>query len=250
MTHSIAVITSCLNAAATLEECILSVSGQTVLAEHIVMDGGSMDGTAAILQRNSGRISRFVSEPDHGQYDALNKGIRLANPDIIGILHADDSFSDEHVLNDIVNAFTDSAVDAVYADLDYVDRENPTKVVRHWVSGPFDRRKVHQGWIPPHPTFFVRKRFFDEFGDYRLDMGTAADYELMLRFILIHDLNLKYIPRVLVKMKTGGASNASLSARWAANRMDRKAWAVNGLKPYPWTLIAKPLRKVGQWLPR
>lgn len=101
--------------------------------------------------------------------------------------------------------------------------------------------------MPPHPTFFVRRECFEKHGLYRLDMGTAADYELMLRFMLVGGIRVKYIPRVLVKMRVGGASNASLRARWRANRMDHKAWEVNGLKPFPWTLVAKPLRKVGQW---
>ena len=128
-----------------------------------------------------------------------------------------------------------------------MDRADPARIVRRWKAGDYSPRQFYQGWMPPHPTFFVRRRCFEQFGGYRLDLGTAADYELMLRFLLVHGLRAQYIPRVLVKMRVGGASNVSLLARLRANRMDRKAWDVNGLRPRPWTLLAKPARKMGQW---
>jgi glycosyltransferase len=155
--------------------------------------------------------------------------------------------ADEGVLQAVIDAFSDAEVDAVYGDLVYIDRINTSGIVRQWRAGEFSRRKMYNGWMPPHPTFFVRREYFEKYGLYRLDLGTAADYELMLRFLLVHKVRVKYIPRVLVNMRAGGASNVSLRARWDANRMDRKAWQVNGLKPYPWTLWAKPMRKLGQW---
>jgi glycosyltransferase len=143
-------------------------------------------------------------------------------------------------------AFADPAVAACYGDLCYVDRTDPARVVRYWRAGAFRPERFRQGWMPPHPTFFVRRRLYAELGVYREDLGTAADYELMLRF-LKHGVRLAYIAEVLVHMRRGGASNASWRARLAANRMDRQAWRVNGLRPYPWTTWVKPLRKVGQW---
>ena len=128
-----------------------------------------------------------------------------------------------------------------------MDREAPSRVTRPWRSGQYRREKFYAGWMPPHPTFYLRRRLYREHGGYRLDLGTAADYELMLRMLLQHQAAAAYIPQVLVHMRTQGMSNASISNRLKANRNDRKAWQVNGLRPRPWTLVAKPLRKVGQW---
>jgi glycosyltransferase len=129
-----------------------------------------------------------------------------------------------------------------------VDSANTEKVVRVWRSGGFAPGKFYWGWMPPHPTFFVRRSVYQRLGGFNLDLGSAADYELMLRFLVRHRLKTAYIPEVLVKMRTGGISNRSLLNRLKANRMDRRAWEVNGLRPYPWTLPLKPLRKIGQWL--
>ena len=243
----LALITPSLNSAATLEDCIRSVASQSRPVVHLLIDGGSTDGTLDIASRNGGHFQQVISAADQGIYDALNKGIGLAQSEIIGTLHADDLLADERVIESVLDAFSDPDIDAVFGDLDYVDRADPSRIVRHWRAGPYAPRQFYQGWMPPHPTFFVRRRCFEQFGRYRLDLGTAADYELMLRFLLVHAIRVRYIPRVLVKMRVGGASNASLLARMRANRMDRKAWAVNGLRPRPWTLLAKPVRKMGQW---
>ena len=124
------------------------------------------------------------------------------------------------------------------------------KIVRYWRSGEFDARKFYWGWMPPHPTFFVRRSVYERYGYFNLEMGTEADYELMLRFLVKHGVSSEYLPEIIVKMRSGGASNVTLGSRLRANRMDRKAWEVNGLAPYPWTLLMKPLRKVGQWVSR
>ena len=246
----VSVITASFNSDATLEDCIHSVFGQTEVVEHILIDGGSTDSTAMVVEKNRASLSKVSMEPDRGMYDALNKGIGRADRGIIGLLHADDIYADEQVIESVVDAFSDPAVEAVYGDLEYVERDSPDKIVRRWQAGTFEPRRFYHGWMPPHPTFFVRRKLYDQFGLYRLDMGSAADYELMLRFLLVHGVKVQYIPRVLVKMRIGGVSNASLLARLRANRMDRKAWKVNGLRPYPWTIIAKPARKLGQWRAR
>jgi glycosyltransferase involved in cell wall biosynthesis len=195
-------------------------------------------------------ISHIVSESDQGIYDAMNKGIRLAQGDIVGILNADDFYASSDILAKVAAIFADPAIDACYGDLVYMDSTDTGKVVRYWRSGAFSPRKFYWGWMPPHPTFFVRRWVYERFGLFNLDLGSAADYELMLRFLVKHQINVAYIPEVLVKMRTGGVSNVSLQNRLKANRMDRKAWTINALKPYPWTLWLKPLRKIGQWVKR
>lgn len=223
------------------------MASQSHPVAHLLIDGGSIDGTLDIAARHSGHFQQVTSASDQGIYDALNKGIALAQSEIIGTLHADDLLADDQVIESVLDAFNDPDIDAVYGDLDYVDRADPTRTVRRWKAGAYAPRQFYHGWMPPHPTFFVRRRFFAQFGRYRLDLGTAADYELMLRFLLVHGVRAHYIPRVLVKMRLGGASNVSMAARLRANRMDHKAWNVNGLSPRPWTLLAKPVRKIGQW---
>jgi len=257
----VSIITATYNSENTIRDCLSSIQGQRdVAVEHIVIDGGSKDRTAAIV-RNSGNVSQFISEPDHGIYDAMNKGIKQATGDIIGILNGDDFYLGENTLSQVVDSFSDPGVDACYGDLVYVcqgtvarqqgteflAQERTFKVVRYWKSGKFNLRKFYWGWMPPHPTFFVRRELYERYGLFNLELGSAADYEIMLRFLVKHQVHVAYIPEVLVRMRTGGVSNASLKNRLAANRMDRKAWMVNGLHPYPWSLWMKPLRKVGQW---
>ncbi|MEM6638934.1 MAG: glycosyltransferase family 2 protein [Pseudomonadota bacterium] len=250
MSVSLSLITATFNAAATLEDNIRSVAGQTAPVEHILVDGGSRDNTMHIVDAHRTHFAQVVSEPDDGLYDAMNKGIRIANGDVVGILNADDFYPESGVLDAVSRAFEDSSIGACYGDLWYVDGEDTERVTRRWTSGRFDPKKFYWGWMPPHPTFFVRRELYDEFGDFNLALGSAADYELMLRFLLRHKVGARYIPRVLVHMRAGGVSNASVANRLAANRMDREAWRVNHLEPYPWTTVAKPLRKIGQWIKR
>ena len=248
MPVSIAIITATLNSEEHIGTCLESLHRQSVRPIQVLVDGGSSDGTLAIAKPFHRPGDIMLSEPDHGIYDALNKGIARTKAEVIGVLHADDFYAHQGVIEKVAQAFGDESVDAVYGDLDYVDRQTPEKVVRRWRSGDFKSEKFYWGWMPPHPAFFVRSKFFDQLGGYRLDLGTSADYELMLRFLLVNKLRATYLPGVLVKMRTGGASNVSLTARWNANRMDRQAWRVNELQPRPWTLVAKPLSKFGQWI--
>ena len=178
----------------------------------------------------------------------MNKGIAMATGDIVGILNADDYYPSNDVLEKVTEQFKDPTIGACYGDLLYVDAENTEKVVRTWKSGDFEPEKFYWGWMPPHPTFFVRRELYEKFGGFNLGLGSAADYELMLRFLLKNHVKAAYIPEVLVRMRVGGVSNASFANRIKANRMDRKAWGVNDMRPYPWTLIAKPVRKLVQWL--
>jgi glycosyltransferase len=246
MNKTISIITATLNSASSIRDCMDSLRSQIFLASHIVIDGGSTDRTMEIVKSYS-HVTKIVSEPDDGIYEAMNKGITLATGDIIGILNADDFYANNNVLAKISKVFENDTIQSCYADLVYVDKYQIDKVVRHWHAGDYNYRFFFWGWMPPHPTFFVRRSVYEKYGLFNLDLGSAADYELMLRFLLKHRISTAYIPEVLVKMRLGGASNTSLKNRLKANRMDRKAWEVNGLKPYPWTIPLKPLRKIPQY---
>lgn len=243
-------MTATFNSESTIRENLDSVNGQRgVYKEHIIIDGVSTDGTLGIL-RGYPHVTKLVSEPDSGIYHAMNKGIGIAECDIIGILNSDDTYSDEGVLASVVETFDRTGADVVYGDLVYTSPSDPSRILRTWKSGQYRKGLFKWGWMPPHPTFFVRRDVYLKYGLFNLEMGTSADYELMLRLMHKHGLKWAYIDRVLVRMRSGGASNKSLSARLKANRNDRKAWEVNGIKPYWFTMYLKPIRKLGQFLVR
>ena len=246
----ISIITVCHNAEATISDCLASIQSQTCPVEHILIDGRSADRTMDIIRAQSGPRAKVISEPDHGIYDAMNKGLRLATGDIVGILNADDCYATPDILAKVRQTFADPGTDACYGDLLYVDGSNTERICRYWRSGHFAPSRFYWGWMPPHPTFFVRRSVYEKYGGFNLDLGSAADYEIMLRFLLKHRISTRYIPEVLVKMRTGGVSNASITNRLKANTMDRQAWRVNGLTPFPWTLWLKPARKIGQYFLR
>ena len=244
---SITLITPVWNNAATIGHCMRSIAEQTVTCQHILVDGASTDGTLDVIEAQRGPNTLVISGPDQGMYDAINKGLKLATGEIVGVLNADDYYPTNDVLQLVEDAFADKSVDATYGDLLYVDREDTSKIIRTWKSGDYKRDKFYAGWMPPHPTFFMRRSLYEQYGGYRLDLGSAADYELMLRMLMKHEANATYIPQVLVHMRNEGMSNASLRNRIKANRFDRQAWRVNEIKPRPWTVVAKPLGKLGQW---
>jgi glycosyltransferase len=246
----ISIITATYNSAATVRDTLECIRTQRhPLIEHIVVDGASGDNTLDIV-KDFPHVAKLVSEKDKGIYDAMNKGIGMATGEVVGILNSDDVYTDDKVLSDVAAAFEDQNVMTVYADLQYVHQENLQKVLRNWVSGPFRRRNFYYGWMPPHPTFFVRREIYNSVGLFLPQLRSSADYELMLRILLKHGYCANYIPRVIVKMRAGGASNASLHNRLLANREDRMAWKVNGLHPYFFTLYMKPLRKISQFVIR
>lgn len=246
----ISVITVTFNSSATVGEAIDSVAQQRdVDVEHIIVDGGSIDDTMDVV-RSHPHIKKALSEPDRGMYDAMNKGIAMAEGDLVGILNSDDLYHDPHVLSRVSEAFRDPSVDIAYGDLEYVSEGNVDRVLRYWKAGGYREGLFKWGWMPPHPTFFVRREVYAKHGLFNLDIGTSADYEMMLRLMHIRGLKAAYIDRVLVRMRAGGASNESIAARWRANRNDRKAWEVNGVRPYWYTMYLKPIRKVGQYLLR
>jgi len=244
----ISIITATYNSAVTVRDTLVSVSGQDHSGiEHIIIDGGSKDNTLDIV-REFPHVAQIVSEKDRGIYDAMNKGIGLASGDIVGILNSDDVYSDAFVLSDVAKAFADPSVQALYADLQYVFPDDLSRVQRTWKSGRFRKENFYYGWMPPHPTFFVRRGIYERCGLFNLELRSAADYEIMLRILLKKGISAFYLPRVIVKMRAGGVSNASLANRLRANREDRLAWKLNDLRPYFFTLYLKPLRKIHQFI--
>mgnify|MGYP001278560050 CR=1 FL=1 len=204
------VITAVYNREATIAQAIASVRRQTWPdVEHLVVDGASTDGTLAAIEAVRHDRMRLVSEPDDGIYDALNKGIRLATGDVIGLVHSDDFFAHDDVLAKVAEAFREPAVDAVYGDLDYVSASDPSRIVRRWRSGEFEPAKLRRGWMPPHPTLFLRRRVFETYGGYDTTYRISSDYDAVLRYFGSGTLRARYIPEVLVKMRTGGASGQS-----------------------------------------
>ena len=246
----ISIITATYNSAGTVRDTLESVKKQRYSPiEHIIIDGKSTDATLEIVS-NYAHVSRVLSEKDGGIYDAMNKGIQLATGEVIGILNSDDVYATDHVLQQVADLFKDDSVDACYADLQYVKANDLSQVVRTWKSGSHHPKSFFYGWMPPHPTFFVRRRVYDQVGYFNLTLKSAADYELMLRIFVKHQFNIAYLPQIIVKMRTGGLSNASFKNRIRANKEDRMAWKMNGLTPYFYTLYLKPLRKLGQFLKR
>ncbi|MFW0717066.1 glycosyltransferase family 2 protein [Pedobacter sp. N23S346] len=244
----ISIITVIYNGEAYLRECITSIINQSYQnIEYIIIDGGSIDSTLLIIDEYRKHIHHLISEPDRGLYDAINKGIALASGEIIGILNADDMLADKNVIEQIANGFMEHpAIDAVYGDLNYISPINH-KVLRSWKSKQANEKDIEKGWMPAHPTLYLRKTLFSKYGNYALDLGTAADYDLILRYFYINKLKAIYLPLLMVEMRVGGVSNKDISSLMGAFKNDYKALKLNGV-PYPVSvLLRKKLSKVTQY---
>ncbi len=245
----ISVITVTYNAEKYLADCMDSVLKQDYAnVEYIVVDGGSSDGSQQLINERLPRIAAFVSEKDKGMYDALNKGIRMATGEVIGILNADDMFASEDVVSEVARCFQAEKVDVVYGNLHYVKADNPTEVLRIWKGVPYQSGLIRQGWMPAHPTFYAKKELFEKFGGYSLDFGTAADYELMVRFLYRYQVRAQFLDKLMVKMRAGGMSNASLTQRYRAFLNDYKALVVNKVPFSFWAIFRKKISKLGQFI--
>jgi glycosyltransferase involved in cell wall biosynthesis len=208
----ISIITASYNNASTIQQSIDSLSSQTFKdIEYIIIDGSSTDGTQQILHSNSSQITKFISESDSGIYDALNKGLALATGDIIGFLHADDSYASPHILEKVAAAFTENpSIWAVYGDLQFVSQNDTTKVIRSWKSRSFNPSLISKGWMPAHPTLFLRKEVYEKYGRFNTSYRIAADYDLILRIFSQPSFSALYLPETFIKMRMGGASTGSL----------------------------------------
>jgi glycosyltransferase involved in cell wall biosynthesis len=272
----VSLITVSYNSARTIADTLKSVQSQTYKdIEYIVVDGNSSDGTIEIVKQfldsakdvsqdasqdsgkdvsqdaskdaSQGVVTKFLCERDKGIYDAMNKGLAMATGEVIGVLNSDDFYCSNDVIEEVVRAFQQNNTDCLYGDLNYVDPIDTSKIVRKWRSGSFRKQNFLKGWMPPHPTFFVRKSCYDKFGKFDTQFKSAADYELMLRFLFKESCSAVHLPKVMIHMRAGGVSNVSLKNRIRANREDRLAWKINGLKPKWFTLLRKPLSKLIQY---
>ena len=247
----ISIITPTFNSVKTISDTIESIVTQTHQdIEYIIIDGGSTDGTLAIIEDYIKKFNiQFISEPDQGLYDAMNKGIRLATGEIVGILNSDDFYKDEKVLEKVVACFNnDPKIDGCYGDLEFVDEQDKSKIVRTWRSGKYREGKLNNGWIIPHPTFFVKNEIYKKFGDFNLSFKIAADYEFLLRMLKIKRINVGYIPEILVCMRTGGKSGKNLTQRKLGWQELKRAWTVNNLKVPRLFILRRVLFKIGQYL--
>jgi glycosyltransferase len=244
----ISIITAVYNNRNEISVAIQSVLSQTYSnIEYIIIDGGSTDGTIEEVQKFADKISVFVSAPDKGIYDALNKGLEDATGDVIGILHSDDIFYSEKTLSQIAKVFEQKQCDAVYGNLLYVSKTDTSKVIRFWESRSFEPNLFRKGWMPAHPTLFMRKSVYDTFGQFDLRYKIASDYDLMLRTVGSGKLKCEYLPEVITRMRVGGASNKSLKNIWNKSYEDYLALRRNKMGGF-FTLFLKNISKVGQFL--
>lgn len=247
----ISVITVALNSAATLEETLLSVQRQThPEVEHILVDGGSTDGTLDIARRHAGRIAASVSDRDAGIFDAMNKGIALATGEVVGFLNADDVYAHDGVLGEVAAAFGDAALEAVFADLVYVDPVDTRRVVRYWRSGEFQPGAFARGWMPAHPTFYARREVYARLGGFDPAYPLQGDFELTMRFMEVKHIRTRHIPGIWVRMRTGGESNRSWRRVLRGNLEAWRAARAHGLPVSPLFVPRKILSRIPQYFAR
>lgn len=245
----LSLITVVYNAHHFIADCIESVIAQDYAdLEYIVIDGGSTDGSLSIIKNYQAHIAQLVSEKDHGMYDALNKGIALATGDVIGILNADDMLASPDVLSAIAKQFLNSDTDGVYGDLNYVHQTNVNEVIRKWRSKQYIKKDISNGWMPAHPTLYLKSSLFKKFGGYSLNFGTAADYELILRFLYQHEAKAIYLNKLFVNMRIGGMSNASFKQRFDAFINDFSALKANQVKFPIKAILLKKISKFKQFI--
>ena len=242
----ISIITISFNAKATIEKTLKSVASQSYKnIEHIIVDGGSKDGTLSICNSYT-HISKIISEPDNGIYDAFNKGLRLATGDIVGFLNADDIFYSENSIKDIINAFSENETDIVYGNLDYVNEKG--NVIRNWTSKTYKKGLVKNAWMPAHPTFYCKKEIYQRLGGYNDSFKIAGDFELCLRFLEVNKVPSFYLNKKLIKMLIGGISNSSLKNKFIIYREELRAFKINKINISHLKFFIGKIKKVNQFL--
>lgn len=242
----ISIITATYNSAETIVDTIRSVESQTYEdIEYIVIDGASKDNTLELVKKHCSRLALVKSEPDLGIYDALNKGISLATGDMIGFLHSDDIFAYPDAIADMVECVKVGDGNAIYADLNYVDKSNIDIVTRRWVSGVYSSGKLNFGWMPPHPTFYMCRNLYNQLGGFDLDYKICSDYDSVLRYFKSNMLRVCYMNKVMIKMRTGGASNNSLKN--AVRKLREELLILKRNNVLTCALVFKKLTKLNQW---
>lgn len=246
----VSIITVTYNSAETLQDTIDSISFQDYHElEYIIVDGKSKDETVEIIQSNSSTITKWISEPDSGLYDAMNKGIQMATGDIVGIINSDDFYHRSDAISQVVKAFQDFKPGSVYSDVRFVHPSNLEKTVRYYRSGRFSPKKFKRGLMPAHPTFFTYRENFTKYGFYKTDYKIAADFELLVRFLYKHKLSCHYLPIDLMKMRTGGLSTKSWKSNFIINQEDLRACRENGLKTNYFWLYSRYFKKLLEFIP-
>ena len=244
----ISIITVAFNSVQTIKDTIESIISQDYNnIEYIIIDGGSTDGTIDVVKQYTNSVVYFCSEADNGIYDGMNKGINAATGDIIGILNSDDFYPNSFIISNVAKSFEKHNCDAVYGDLVYVRSNDVTKITRYWQAGVYSTSKIKNGWMLPHPTFFVKQNIYKRYGLYDTDLKSAADYEMILKLLYKHNISVHYIPMILVNMRTGGESNKSFFNRLKANKEDSLAWTKNQLNKPIFVRFKKPLQKLRQF---
>ncbi len=243
----VSIVTGTYNSEEFVGDCIASVNNQTYgNIEHIIIDGASKDTTVSKIKDAASRVTQLISEKDNGIYDAMNKGLKLATGEVIGILNSDDFYNSKNIIQKVVDQFMDESVDIVFGDLYYVHQQNTDKVVRTWSSGPYLKGSFMKGWHPAHPAFFVRKRVYEKYGYFDLEFSLAGDFELMLRFLEKHQLKSAYINEPMVRMRLGGASNKSVKNMITGNKECYRAFKKNNLPVtilYPFIRLIPKLKQ-------
>ena len=248
----ISIITATYNSQATLNSCMMSVLCQSYQnIEYVIVDGNSTDETLGLVKQHQLKFPqiefKILSEPDNGIYDALNKGLKLATGEVIGFLHSDDIFAETSIISKIINQFKNNTIDGVYGDLEYVEKQNTSKIVRKWKSCNFNFALLKKGWMLPHPTLFLRKEVYEKYGNFDLTYKIAADYDFMLRILKVDCLRFNYLPKVITKMRVGGASNKSIKNIFQKTKEDYRVVCSNNIGGW-FVIFLKNISKVRQFI--
>jgi glycosyltransferase len=244
----ISIITATYNSVHTIADTLHSLNQQSYQdIEYIIVDGASKDNTLGVIKELCPRVTRVISEPDEGIYDALNKGIEAATGDVIGFLHSDDLFAYSGAVKDIVTQLESSDCDAIYGDLQYVSKDETDNVIRLWKSGVYFKEKLKNGWMPPHPTFYMKRNLYEKFGLFDLSFKISADYDSLLRYLWTYDVKMTYLPKVVMKMRVGGASNRSLKNIIIKTQEDITVLKKHNIF-WPRALLIKNVSKITQFI--
>nr|AXL96544.1 glycosyltransferase [Providencia alcalifaciens] len=244
----VSIITATYNSSQTIIDTIKSLEEQTYSnIEYIIIDGASKDNTLELIKENCTKVSIIISEPDKGIYDALNKGISVSTGDIVGFLHSDDIFAYPEAIEDLVKTLETNQSQAVYADLEYVSKENIKNVIRKWTSGYYKYSKLKKGWMPPHPTFYMKRELYNIYGKFDLGFKISADYDSLLRYLWSNKVSISYLPKVVTKMRIGGESNRSLMNILKKTKEDIRALKKNNISWF-YPVIMKNISKLPQFI--